>query len=94
LNYKKSSIENYQLTQEVYQKIKTKVYHVLQQLKNSYNPEAIRMNNDIEQGRDIILDKSDLSLFSGARIFEPTNLEQSLNKNDAKDRGKLRIAIE
>jgi hypothetical protein len=55
LNTKESSIEKDQVAQEENQKIKNKVYHQLKQLESSY-PDATRIVNDVEQGRDIILD--------------------------------------
>jgi hypothetical protein len=39
------------------------------------------------------LDQANLAVFSGATQVEPTNFEQSLNHNDAKDWEKWRMAI-
>jgi hypothetical protein len=88
LNPKQSSIEKDQVTQEVNQNIKTKVYLELNQLENSYNPDATRIVNDTEEGRGIIRDQANIALFSGDTRFECTNFEQAWNHNDPKDQEK------
>jgi hypothetical protein len=93
LNTKESSIEKDQVTQEINQKIKRKVYREFKQLESSYNPDATRIINDIEQGRDIILDQANIVLFSRGTQFEPTNFEQDWSYKVAKDREKWRMAI-
>jgi hypothetical protein len=72
LSTKVSSIEKNQVTQEENHKIKSKVYHELKQLESSYNPDATRIVDVIEQGRDIILDQANVVLFSGSTQVEPT----------------------
>jgi 3-phosphoglycerate kinase len=57
LNPKENSIEKDQVTQELNQKIKSEVYCELKLLKSCCNLDATRIVNDIEQGRDIILDQ-------------------------------------
>jgi hypothetical protein len=52
LTTKEISIEKDQVTQEVSQMIKIKVYCELKQLERSYNLDLTRVVNDIEQGRD------------------------------------------
>jgi hypothetical protein len=72
LNAKESRIEKDQVAQEVNPKIKikSKVYRELKQLESSYNPDAIRIVNNIDQERDSILDQANIALFSGATQFE------------------------
>jgi hypothetical protein len=53
LNTNESSIEKDQVTQEVKQKIKNKVYRELKQSERSYSPDITRTVNDIERGRNI-----------------------------------------
>jgi 2-succinyl-5-enolpyruvyl-6-hydroxy-3-cyclohexene-1-carboxylate synthase len=84
LNKKGNSIEKDQVIQEGNQEINSKVYRWLKQLESSYNPDATRIFNDIEKGRNIILDQANIVLFSEARKFESTNFEQSWNHNDAR----------
>jgi hypothetical protein len=93
LNTKESIIEKDQLAQEVNQKTKRKAYRELKHLESSYNPDVTRIVNDIDQGRDIILNQANIGLFNGATKFEPKNFEQAWNHNDAKNREKWRMAI-
>jgi pyruvate kinase len=72
----KESIEKDQVTQKENQKIKNKVYRDLKQSENSYNVDATRIFNDIEQGRDVILDHANIALFIAATQFEPTSLNK------------------
>jgi hypothetical protein len=61
LNTKESVIEKDQVTQEENQKIKNKVYRELKQLERSYKLDENISVNDIEQGRNIILDQFNIS---------------------------------
>jgi hypothetical protein len=93
LNTKESSIEKDQVTQEVNQKIKSKVYREMKKLESSYNPDITRIVDDVDQGRKIILNQPNIALFRGATQFKPKNFEQAWNHNDAKDQEKWRIVI-
>jgi hypothetical protein len=64
----------------------------LKKIETSYNRNKTSIVNDIEQGRDIILDQANIALFSEATQFEPTNFEQAWSHNDAKDK-KWRMVI-
>jgi hypothetical protein len=88
LKYQKSSIKKDQVTQEVNQKINSKVYHELKQFESGYIPDVTRIVHDIEQGKYIILYKANIKLLSGATQLESTNFEQVWNHNDAKDQEK------
>jgi hypothetical protein len=93
LNPKESSIEKSQVTQEENQKIKRKVYCEFKQSESSYNPDATRFVDDIERGRDIILDQANIAQFSRDSQVEPTNFEQAWNHNDPNDQETWRMVI-
>jgi hypothetical protein len=75
-----------QVTQEVNQKIKSKVYCESKHFR--MQPELL---NDIEQGRDITPDQANIVLFSGDTQIEPTNFEKAWNHTDANDQEKWRM---
>jgi hypothetical protein len=88
LNTKEISIEKNEVTQELNQKIKRKVYREFKQSESSCILNSTRIANDIKQGMDILLDQADIALFSVATQFEPTIFKKSGNHNDTKDIGK------
>jgi hypothetical protein len=59
--------------------IKSKVYIQSKQLESIGNPDVSRIINDFEQGRGVILDRTNIALFSGATQVGPTNCKQVLN---------------
>ena len=63
-------------------------------LESSFNPDATRIIEDIEQGRDILLDQVNIALFSGKIIEEPTSFDEAWNCQDHVDRYKWRSAIQ
>ena len=57
-----------------------KLYRQLRQLESSFNLDAAKLVEQIEQGREILLDQVNLALFSGMVINEePTTFEQAWN---------------
>jgi Reverse transcriptase (RNA-dependent DNA polymerase) len=73
---------------------RTKLYRQLRQLENSFNPDAAKLVEQIEQGREILLDQVNLALISGMVINEePTTFEQAWNHQDPKVRERWREAI-
>jgi hypothetical protein len=57
---------------------RTKLYRQLRQLESSFNPDAAKLVDQIEQGREILLDQVNLALISGMVINEePTTIEQA-----------------
>ena len=71
-----------------------KLYRQLRQLESSFNPDAAKLVEQIEQGREIFLDQVNLALFSGMVINEePTTFEQAWNHQDPKIKEKWREAI-
>ena len=71
-----------------------KLYRQLRQLESSFNPDAAKLVEQIEQGKEIMLDQINLAFFSGI-VFneEPTTFEQAWNHQDPKIREKWRDAI-
>jgi hypothetical protein len=54
---------------------KKKVYRAMCLLESSFNPEASTMLQNIEQGREILLEQVNVTLFSGIVIDkEPSTL--------------------
>ena len=71
-----------------------KLYRQLRQLESSFNPDAAKLVEQIEQGKEIMLDQINLAFFSGIVINEePTTFEQAWNHQDPKIREKWRDAI-
>ena len=44
------------------ERAKDKVYRQLKQLESSYNPETLKLINNIEHGREILLDQANIAL--------------------------------
>jgi hypothetical protein len=66
-----------------------KLYRQLRELKSSFNPDDAKLVEQIEQGREILLDKVNIALFSGMVINEePTTFEQAWNHQDPRVREK------
>jgi hypothetical protein len=71
-----------------------KLYRQLRRLNSSFNSDAAKLVEQIEQGREILLDQVNLALFSGMVINEePNTFEQAWSHQDPKDREKWREAI-
>jgi hypothetical protein len=81
LNLEKKNVERVQVTQEV----KDKIYHQMKRLESSFNPEASKIIESIDQGRKIILDKANIALFSGGIQLEPTTYYQAWDHQDPMD---------
>ena len=56
------------------------------QLGSSFNPDAIKIVMDIEQGRNIILDQANIALFSENLQVETITFDQACYNSDPKDR--------
>jgi hypothetical protein len=69
---------------------KKKVYRAMRLLERSFNPEASTMLQNIEQGREILLEQANVALgVSGIVIDEePSSFDEALNHGDPKTRGK------
>jgi hypothetical protein len=58
-------------------------------LESSFNPEASTMLQNIEQGREILLERENLALFRGIVIDEePSSFDEAWDHDDPKARGK------
>jgi hypothetical protein len=65
------------------------VYRAICLLESSFNPEASTMLQNIEQGREILLEQANVALFSGIVIDEkPSAFDEVWNHDDPKARGK------
>lgn len=70
------------------------LYRQLRQLESSFNPDAAKLVEQIEQGKEVLLDQVNLALFSGMVINEePTTFEHAWNHQDPKFREKWWEAI-
>jgi hypothetical protein len=49
---------------------KKKVYRVIRLLESSLNPEASKMLQNIEKGKEILFEQANIALFSGIVIDE------------------------
>jgi hypothetical protein len=54
-------------------------------LERSFNPEASRIIESIDQEREIILNQANISLFSGGIQVEPTFYHQAWDHQDPED---------
>jgi hypothetical protein len=75
------------------QEVKDRVYCQMKHLESSFNPEASKIIESIDQGREIILDQANIALFSGGIQVEPTNCYQARDHQDPEDQEKWRDAI-
>jgi hypothetical protein len=63
-------------------------------IRSSYNPEASTLINNIEQGREILLDEASIALFNiSPSELEPTTFDDEWNHPISKDRELWRAAI-
>jgi hypothetical protein len=73
---------------------RAKVYRNLRQLESSFNPEAAKIVEKIEQGRKILLDHANFAFFGvGTVEKEPTTFEEAWNHDDPRSQEKWREAI-
>jgi hypothetical protein len=86
LNQVESNIENHQVTEEEGLMTSSKVNYQLKHSESSFKLDGSMTVNDIEQGREIILDKANIALFGGDIHVESTSCEQAWNYNDSNDR--------
>jgi hypothetical protein len=76
------------------ERTKEKVYCQLKRLESSYNPEALTLIKNIEQGRKILLDQANIALFNiSPSELEPTTFDDAWNHPSPKDRELWRAAI-
>jgi hypothetical protein len=68
---------------------RAKVYRNLHQLESSFNPEASRIVERIEQGREIFIDYVNFAFFSiGSVEKEPTIFDEAWNHKDPRSQEK------
>jgi hypothetical protein len=73
---------------------RAKVYRNLRQLESSFNPEAAKIVERIEQGREILLDHTNFAFFGvGTVEKEPTTFEEAWNHDDPRSQEKRHEAI-
>jgi hypothetical protein len=73
---------------------KKKIYRAMRLLESSFNHESSTVLQNIEQGREILLEQANIELFSGIVIDEePSTIDEAWNDDDPKARGKWRDAI-
>jgi hypothetical protein len=68
---------------------KKKIYRAMRLLESIFNPEAFTMLQNIEQGREILIELAYIALFSRIMIYEePSSFDGAWNHDDPKARGK------
>jgi hypothetical protein len=73
---------------------KKNVYRAMRLLESSFNPEAFIVLQNIDQGREIVIEQANIALFSGIVIDEePSTFDEEWNHVDPKTRGKWWDAI-
>jgi hypothetical protein len=73
---------------------RAKVYRNLRQLESSFDPEAAKIVERIEQGRKILLNHANFAFFGvGTGKKEPTTFEEAWNHDDPRSQEKWREAI-
>ena len=89
-----SSESNADSTQlEVKDTSNLKIYCQMKRLESSFNPEASKIVDNFEQGRDILLDSVNVALICGKVIEEPQSFDEAWNCEDPDQRDKWRAAI-
>jgi hypothetical protein len=67
----------------LYEQKRAKIYRNLRQMESSFNPEAAKIIERIEQGREILLDRANFAFFGvGTVEREPTTFEEAWNHDD------------
>jgi uncharacterized protein YwqG len=82
LNLEARNAEKVLVTQEV----KDKVYRQMKHLESRFNPEASKIIESIDQGREILLDQANIVMFSGSIQIEPTTYHQAWDHQGPMDR--------
>jgi hypothetical protein len=73
---------------------KKKIYMEMRLLESSFNPEVSAMLQNIEQGREILLEQANIAFFSGIVIDEePSSFDEAWNHDDPKAGQKWRNDI-
>jgi hypothetical protein len=73
---------------------KEKFHRAMRLLESSFNLEASTMLQNIDQGREILLEQVNFSLFHGILIDEePSSFDEAWNYESQKAGGKLQDAI-
>jgi hypothetical protein len=82
--------EEVQVEKVLEEQKRAKVNRNLRQLENSFNPEASRIVERIEQGREILLDHANLAFLGGGVVEqkEPTTFDEAWNHNDPRTQEK------
>jgi hypothetical protein len=62
-------------------------------LESSFNPEASKIIDNFEQGRDILLESVNLALICGNVMKEPQSFDDAWNCADPDQRTKWRAAF-
>jgi hypothetical protein len=71
-----------------------KVYRAMRLLESSFNPEASKVFQDIEQWREIQLEQANVALFTGIVIDkEPSIFDEAWNHDDPRSREKWKHAM-
>jgi hypothetical protein len=65
----------------------------MKRLESSFNPEASKIIDNFEQGRDIVLDSVNLALICGNVMKEPKSFGDAWSCSDPDQRTKWRAAI-
>jgi hypothetical protein len=88
-------LEEVQEEKAIDEQKRAKVYRNLRQLESSFNPEASRIVERIEQGREILLDHAHFAFFGGGVVEqkEPATFDEAWNHDDPRSREKWREAI-
>jgi hypothetical protein len=73
---------------------RAKVYRNLHQLESSFNPEAAKIVESIEQGREILLNHTNFAFIGvGTVEKEPITFEEAWNHDDPRSQEKWREAV-
>jgi hypothetical protein len=86
VSYAQDKLRNAQNKDELKKK---KVYKAMRLLESSFNPEASTMLQNIEQGREILLEQANVVLLlRNCIVKEPSIFEEARNHEGLKARGK------
>jgi hypothetical protein len=81
-------------TEDESKKSDKKVFRTMRKLESWFNPEATKVVENYNNGREKTLDQVNLALFSTIIVKEPTTYEEAINSEKKEDQIKWKSAID
>jgi hypothetical protein len=68
-------------------------FRAMRKLESWFNPQATKVVENYNHGREMILDQVNLALFSTGIVKEPTTYEEAINSEQKEDQNQVENAI-